>query len=349
MHYSAAELATLLNGMLTGDPGREVSGLNFIDRARADEMTFIGSAAYISRWAESPAGVALVGRGLNVEPGDGRAIITVDNADLAMARALELFAPPPPLCEPGIHPSAVVDPSALIGEDCCIGPCCVVGPRASIGAGSVLYAHVTVMDDSVIGPQCTLWPGVVIRERCRVGSVCILHLNVSIGADGFGYRPDPDGAGIVKIPQIGTVELGSAVEIGANSAVDRGKFGATSIGDGTKIDNLVQIAHNCRIGRCCLIAASCAIAGSVTIGDGVLMGGCVAVKDHLSIGAGARIGGGSGLIRDVPAGASVLGYPGMDSRQCLRSWAAIAKLGNPPPTPPTPKRRPDNETRGSGI
>ena len=227
MSYSAADLAKLLDGHLVGDPRREVCGVNFIDHAQPHEMTFVGAATYAARWAESAAGVALVGPGLNLAPGPERAIIEVADADLAMARALELFAPPPPACEPGIHPSAVVDPTASVGAGCHIGPGCVVGPGVTLGEGTVLYANVTVMDDSEIGPGCVLWPGVVIRERCRIGASCILHLNVSIGADGFGYRPAPDGNGLVKIPQIGTVELGNAVELGANTAVDRGKFGAT--------------------------------------------------------------------------------------------------------------------------
>ncbi len=326
MTHTAADLAKLLDGDLTGDPQREVSGLNFIENAQPDEMTFIGGAAYAAQWKDSKAGVALTVRGIDVEPTEGRAVIEVDDVDLAMAKALEVFAPPPPACAPGIHASAVVDPSAEIGANCHIGPCCAVGPHVKIGDGSVLYANVTVMDEATIGPGCTLWPGVVIRERCIIGAACILHLNVSIGADGFGYRPAADGSGLVKVPQIGNVVLGNAVELGANTAVDRAKFGSTVIGDGTKIDNLCQVAHNCQIGRCTVIASHSAIAGSSVIGDGVMMGGCVGVKDHITIGSGARIGGGSGLIRDVPAGASVLGYPAVDSRECLRNWSAISKL-----------------------
>ncbi len=325
MAYTAGDLAEKLNGQLVGPADLTVAGVNFITEASETELTFIGGRKFVKHWEGSNARVTLISEGIDFEPGEGRAAIVVGDADLAMATALEIFAPPPPAYEPGVHPAAVVDPSAEIGEGSFIGPCCVVGPRVKIGAGTVLYANVTIMEDTVIGPGCTFWPGVVIRERCQVGAGCILHLNVSIGADGFGYRPDPE-IGLRKIPQIGNVVLGNAVELGAGTTVDRGKFGSTVIGDGTKIDNLCQVGHNCRLGRCCVVAAASAIAGSVTMGDGIQMGGCVAVRDHLTIGDGARIGGGSGLVRDVPAGGAVLGYPAIDSRDCLRSWAALAKL-----------------------
>ncbi|MBW1607574.1 MAG: UDP-3-O-(3-hydroxymyristoyl)glucosamine N-acyltransferase, partial [Deltaproteobacteria bacterium] len=155
---------------------------------------------------------------------------------------------------------------------------------------------------------------------------CIIHPNVTIGADGFGYRPSSDGRGLVKIPQIGTVEIGDGVEIGAGSCVDRGKFSATSIGDGTKIDNLVQIAHNCKLGRSCVMAGQSGLAGSVTLGDGVIMGGRAAVKDHVTVGAGAKLGGGAGVISDVAPGKTLLGIPADDYRQTLRLWAAQKQL-----------------------
>ena len=149
---------------------------------------------------------------------------------------------------------------------------------------------------------------------------------MTIGADGFGYRPSPDGRGLVKIPQIGTVEIGDDVEIGAGSCVDRGKFSATSIGDGTKIDNLIQIAHNCKLGRLCVMAGQSGLAGSVTLGDGVMMGGGARVKDHVTIGEGARLGGNTGALSDVAPGKTVLGFPANDYRQTLRLWAAQKQL-----------------------
>ena len=326
MTHSMADIARVVEGTVEGDPALAVSGVEQIECAAAGQMTFIGGPAYVSLWSTSKASAALVGRDLAVEPGAGRALVRVKDADLAMARVLELFEPPAPFQAAGVHPHATVDATAEIGEGATIGPGCYVGAGARIGAGSRLHANVTVLDATRIGTRCVLWPGVVVRERCTIGNGVILHPQVSIGADGFGYRPSADGRGLVKIPHIGTVVLGDGVEIGANSCVDRGKFSATSIGAGTKIDNLVQIGHNCRIGRCCVIAACTGVAGSVTMGDGVMVGGCVAIRDHLTIGSGARIGGGSGVMADVAPGQTVAGAPATESRQALRQWAALRKL-----------------------
>jgi UDP-3-O-[3-hydroxymyristoyl] glucosamine N-acyltransferase len=226
----------------------------------------------------------------------------------------------------GIHATAVVDPQATIDPSARIGPLCLIGPRVVIGAGTVLQGQVSVMADSRIGRGCMLWPGVVIRERCEVGDASILHPNVSIGSDGFGYRPAADRRSLVKIPQIGTVRIGRDVEIGSGTCVDRGKFGATVIGDGTKIDNLVQVAHNCVIGRSVVIAAMSGFSGSVSIGDGAMLGGRVGVTDHLHIGRGAHIGAGSLVMQDVPDGARVVGYPAIEAGLWKRISVLLTRL-----------------------
>jgi len=319
-------LSAKISGTLVGDESVLISGVEQIDTAGANQITFIGGKKYIPLWESSKASAALVNEELDIKPGPGRALIRVRDADLAMAEVLALFELPAASAIIGIHPHATVDSSAVIGEDVSIGAGCYVGPNVQIGAGTRLYPNVTVLDGTIIGAQCILWSGVVIRDRCRIGNGCILQIGVSIGGDGFGYRPSSDGRSLVKIPHIGSVVLGDGVEIGANSCVDRGKFSATTIGAGTKIDNLVQIGHNCRIGRCCVIAACTGVAGSVTMGDGVMVGGCVAIKDHTTIGSGARIGGGSGVAADVAAGQTVVGYPADDQHQAVRQWAAIRKL-----------------------
>ena len=178
----------------------------------------------------------------------------------------------------------------------------------------------------VIGDDSVLHANTVVRARCRIGHNVILHQNVSIGADGFSFQPAADGSGHLKVPQIGTVVIEDHVEVGANTSIDRGKFGATVIGAGTKIDNLVQIGHNCHIGRGCVIVALTGIGGSVVVGDGVRLAGAVAIADHIRVGKGATVAGNSGVIRDVPDGQTHLGYPADDATATLRQWAAIRKL-----------------------
>ena len=323
MHkISIDEINQAVNGTLTGSAAILVTGVEEISEAKADQLTFIGTKKYAKMWEQSRACAAIVNDSLDIEPGKGRAFVRVADADLALATVLQLFEPPPPATGPGTHPSAVIEPTAIIGEGAVIGAGCYIGARVGIGANARLYPNVTVLDDSRIGTNTIVWSGTVIRERCRVGNDCILHPNVTIGADGFGYRPSPDGRDLIKIPQIGTVWIGDDVEIGAGSCVDRGKFSATSIGDGSKIDNLVQIAHNCKLGRSCAVAGQAGMAGTATLEDGVMVGGSARIVDHVTVGAGAKIGGGAGVIGDVLPGKTLLGVPADDRRQTLRLWAA---------------------------
>lgn len=326
--HTTAAIAKLVQGQLTGPADLSIQGVESLDLAKVGQLTFIGEASYLSRWPESQASAALVSESLKdgAQQVDGKAIIYVKNADLAMAQVLELFAPPMVQPQPGIHASAIVDPTAKLGQDVRVGPGCVIGAHVSIGAGTVLQSSVTVMDHTTVGENCVFWPGVVVRDRCSVGNRCILHPNAVIGADGFGYRPSADGLGIVKIPQIGTVEIHDDVEIGAGTCVDRGKFSATVVGQGSKLDNLVQIGHNCRIGRCVVIAGGCAIAGSVTIGDGAMLGGMIAMADHLTIGRGARLAGGAQVMNDVPAGETWGGSPAQPLRDAVQQHLAVRKL-----------------------
>ena len=324
--FSMKEINQAVNGTLDGDPTISITGVEEITKARANQLTFIGEKKYANMWGRSQAAAAIVSDSLDIEPGEHRAFVRVPDADIAMAKVLQMFELKPPVCEPGTHPTAVIDPTAEIGKGVAIGAGCYIGPRVIIGHNARLYPHVTVMDDSSIGSDTIIWSGTVIRERCHVGSSCILHPNVTIGADGFGYRPSPDGRGLVKIPHIGTVWIGDSVEIGAGSCVDRGKFSATTIGDGTKIDNLVQIGHNCTIGRSCAVAGQAGMAGSCTLEDGVLVGGQAKIADHVTIGAGSKIGGGAGIMSDVPPGKTLLGVPADDHRQTLRLWAAQKHL-----------------------
>ncbi len=324
--YSIKEINEILKGELVGNSTLQIHGPEQLERAGNEHITFVGNTKYVRLWEKSGACAAIVDEKLKIEPGENRALIRVKNADLAMAKLLELFNPDPPHFDYEIHPTAIIHQTASIGKNCKIGAGSYVGKNVVLSDAVVLYPNVTILDETTVGGGTIIWPGTVIRERCEIGSYCIFHNNVSIGADGFGYRPSDDGRGLVKIPQIGNVVIGNGVEIGANSCVDRGKFSSTIIGDGCKIDNLVQIAHNCILGRSCIMAGNSGLAGSVTLGDGVIIGGSASIKDHVTIHSGGIVGAGSGVMNDVPAGKTVLGYPARDAREMLKQWVAIRKL-----------------------
>ncbi len=324
--YSVQEINTILEGELIGSTKQFIEGPEQLEKAQINHITFIGSQKYVKLWADSKASVAIVNDNFNVEPGENRALIKVKNADLAMAKILDLFCPPTPVFDTNIHPTAVIHETAKIAKDCKIGANCYVGKDVELGRGVILYPNVCVFDETIIGEHTVVWSGTVVRERCIIGNHCIFHTNVSIGADGFGYRPSDDGRGLVKIPQIGNVIIGHYVEIGANSCVDRAKFSSTIIGDGCKIDNLVQIAHNSVMGRSCIMAGHSGLAGSVTLGDGVIIGGSASIKDHTTIHSGATVGAGSGVVGDVEAGKTVLGYPAQDARDMLKQWVAMRRF-----------------------
>lgn len=324
--YTIQEINDVLKGELIGNTTQKIDGPEELQKAKNNHITFIGSTKYVKYWADSKACAAIVNDNLKIESDNNRPIIKVKNADLAMAKVLELFNPPAPVFDADIHPTAVIHKTATIGKGCKIGANCYVGKDVELGDAVILYPNVCVFDETVIGNNTVIWSGTVVRERCIIGSFCIFHTNVSIGADGFGYRPSDDGRGLVKIPQIGNVIIGHYVEIGANSCVDRAKFSATIIGDGCKIDNLVQIAHNSIMGRSCIMAGHSGLAGSVTLGDGVIIGGSASIKDHTTIHSGATVGAGSGVVGDVEAGKTVLGYPAQDARDMLKQWVMMRKL-----------------------
>lgn len=324
-----ARIAALTGATIVGDSSLTISRLEAFDASHEGCLTFIRSSGFASRWPTCKASAALITKDLVDAAGPqlaGKALLVVADPDLAMIELLKAFAPPAVQRSPGVHPSAVIDPTARVAPTAHIGACCVIEAHATIGAGATLMSHVTVGPHAMIGDGATLHSGVRVLDRCEVGRVCILHANVVIGADGFGYRPRPDGRGLLKIPHIGNVMIGDDVEIGANTCIDRGKFGATRIGSGTKIDNLVQIGHNCVIGRCCIICGNAGLAGSVTMGDGVILGGGVCIADNLTIGSGAKIAGMAGVMTDVPAGATYAGAPAMSAGEWRRMQVQLRRL-----------------------
>jgi len=325
---TTGELATMLGAELIGPGDLSLRNVETLDRADARSLTFIRDERFASMWAESSAAAAIVSRAIPVPGHDAgaRALLIVDDADLALVRVLERAAPAHNGPAIGEHEQSTIHPSATIGVDASIaagvriGPDAIIGDRVTINANAVIGAGVRIGDDT------DLRAGVVIEDRCVIGRGVTIHPNAVIGADGFGYRPADNGAGVVKVPHAGIVEIGDGVEIGACTAIDRGKLGATTVGAGTKIDNLVQVGHNCVIGRSCIICGATGIAGSVTIGDGVIIGGGAGIADNLTVGAGAKLGGRSALMHDIPPGEEWMGVPAQPARQSMKVIAATHRL-----------------------
>ncbi|CAN5798514.1 UDP-3-O-(3-hydroxymyristoyl)glucosamine N-acyltransferase [soil metagenome] len=320
---TTGDIAARLCAELIGRSDLPIERVDALDAADVRTLSFIRSAKFAGRWATSSAGAAMVARGVDVPGHDParRALLVVAEPDVALTAALELLVTPEPAPAAGVHPSAVIDPSARVDAGAHVGPMCVLGAGAVIEAGAALLGHVSLGAGVRVGANSILHPHVAIYARCVIGARVIIHGGAVIGADGFGYRPGP--SGLIKLPHLGNAVIGDDVEIGANACIDRARFGSTTIGAGTKLDNLVQIGHNCRIGRHCVICGCCAIGGSVTIGDGTQMGGACAVADNVVIGAGVRIAGTTVVMSDLADGITVAGYPAMPGREYLRVVAAM--------------------------
>jgi UDP-3-O-[3-hydroxymyristoyl] glucosamine N-acyltransferase len=327
---TAAEIATLTGAVaLTGaPPERRITGIAPLDRAGPDELSFMQNVKYEAQYAATHAGICLVSQrfaeaapshvAVLVTPAPFRAFVMVAHALYPDARRpSSLFA------ASGVSPSALVHPSARLESGVVIDPAAVVGPRAEIGAGTVIGPTAVIGPDVRIGRDCAVGAGVTIAHAL-IGDRVIVHPGVRIGQDGFGFVPGVRGH--EKVPQVGRVIIQDDVEIGANSTIDRGAIRDTVIGEGTKIDNLVQIAHNVQIGRRCLLAAQTGISGSSVIGDHVMMGGQVGIADNLNIGDGAGIAAGSGVAGDIPAGQKYGGSPAVPAREWLKSAAALRRL-----------------------
>ncbi len=323
--YTLQDINAILNGTIVGNTDQNFTAPEQLEAAKKCEISFIGNKKYEKFWENSLASLAIVNEDISIEPGENRAFIKVKNADLAMSQILELFAPDLPKFHTEIHKTACIDETAIVGKNSKIGANAYIGPNVVLGENVTIYPNVTLLDEVTIGSNTIIWSGAVVRERCHIGSNCIIHPNATIGADGFGFRPCPE-RGLVKIPQIGNVVIGNNVEIGANSCVDRGKFSSTILGDGCKIDNLVQIGHNSKLGKFCIMAGNSGLAGSVTLGNGVIIGGSASIKDHTTIGDGAIVGAGSGVTGDIPAGKTMIGYPAVEARTALKQWAILKRM-----------------------
>lgn len=329
--FTTAQVAGLLRGELVGPGDIVLSSVERLDSAGPGALTFVRSDRFAMAWPASRASAVLVSRGVKLpsHPEPGKAAIFVEDADLALIKLIEAVAPKPPKRPPGVHATAVVDPSAQIDPTAFVGPWSQIEAGAKIGPGCVLISRAYIGAGARLGANCTLHPNVAILDRCHVGDRCIFLAGAVVGSDGFGYRPDPQGPGVVSIPHVGNVVIGDDVEIGACTTIDRAKFGSTIIGAGTKIDNLCQIAHGVKIGKRCLLAAQCGLAGSVVVEDDVHLGGQVGVGDSFKIGARTQVAGKSGVMSSLAGGARYGGIPARPAMDWLREVAALKKTARP--------------------
>ncbi len=307
--YTPGDIVGLVAPLRTaGATTESIRDIASLGSARAGDLSFLGNPKYKPEVPGTAASLVLLPADYAGEPKPGQMFVFVDNPSVALARIcarIEQSLWPRPA--PGVHPSAVVAPTARIAASAHVGPLCVVEEGAAVGEGAVLQAMDFVGRNARVGDQCWLMPQVTLGADCELGRRVRLHSGVVLGSDGFGY--EFVGGRHEKVPQIGSVVVGDDVEIGANSAVDRARFGRTIIGEGTKIDNLVQIAHNVVIGKHCILCALVGVSGSVTMEDYVVLAGQAGIAGHITLGKGAKVGGRAGVTSGVPAGAYVNGNP----------------------------------------
>lgn len=317
-----SELVARMGGDLDGDGAIEIKGVAGIKEAREGDITFLGHARYEEFLADTRASAVIVPDDHPVDI--PLAVVRIDSPYLAFQKAMTILFGDPYRPASGVHPTAVVADSATVGENVAVGPHVVIEANAVVGDDVILGAGAYVGHESTIGAGSRLYPNVVVRERCAVGRHNILHAGCVIGDDGFGLTKDGDRN--KKITHIGRVVLEDDVEVGSNTCIDRATVGETVIAQGTRIDNLVQIAHNVRIGRNAILCAQVGVAGSSKVGDHAVLAGQVGVSGHLSIGDGAQVGAQAGVIGDVPAGKQYSGYPARPHRQQMRHLAASHRL-----------------------
>jgi len=320
MSFTTAEIAKRLEGEVLGDGQAVLTGFAMINTAKPGDLTFAETAEYFAAAEKSGATAIIAGKEFS---SPHKIVIRVANPRIAFARALAAFFPDPKFAA-GIHPSAVVAASAQIDPSAHVGPHCTIGERVKIGANCVLQAGNFIGDDSVLGADTNLFPNVTIYTRSQLGQRVRIHANTVIGSDGFGYIFD---SGVHrKIPQVGNVVIGDDVEIGSNVSVDRAALGSTIIGKGTKIDNLVQVAHNVEVGDYSILCAQAGIAGSTKLGKFCVLAGQVGIAGHLKLGDRVTVGSKSGVMHNIPDGETWFGIPATSATQSKRVFIASQRL-----------------------
>jgi len=318
-----SEIADMVQGEVTGDASVEITGISDIEHAEEGDIAFVAHSKYFRYVSSTKASAVLV-------PEDSRisespcTLISCTNPSAAFAKVSVLFRHRDEYGQKGIHPTAVIGKKCSIHESASVGPYAVIGDNVSIGENTAVMPFVFIGNGTVIGRECRLYPQVTVYEGSRIGARVVIHSGTVIGSDGFGYETE-DGKHI-KIPQLGTVEIEDDVEIGSCVTIDRARFGRTVIGEGTKIDNLVQIAHNVTIGRHSLVVAQTGISGSTAIGSGVIMAGRSGTVGHISIGDRAVLTGCAVASKDIPEGETVSGFPARPAGEHRKSEAVRLKL-----------------------
>lgn len=320
MTLTITQIAERVRGEVVGDGSTQITGFSSADAARAGDLTFADKEAYFAVAEQSKAAAILVNGPFTSAR---KPLIRVANARVAVARLLPVFFPPDE--QPGgIHPTAVIDPSAQIDPTAHIGPYCAIGARVRVGPRSVFMGGNHIGRDSQIGDEVWLFPNVIVYARSQIGNRVTIHAGTVIGSDGYGYVLDEGRHR--KILQVGNVIIQDDAEIGANAAIDRAALGSTVIGKGTKIDNLVHVAHNVVMGNHCLIMGQAGFAGSTRLGDYCVVASQSGIAGHLTLGRQSTVGAKSGVMRDVPDGGTVLGIPAYPDKQAKRQWIALQKL-----------------------
>ncbi len=320
-----SELACWIDGdIVRGGLDLSITGMAALDSAGPQDVSFLGNEKYHGQFQQTKAGAVIVPRGMTGGP-PGTALIAVDNPTFAFSTVVRHFAAASRRFTPGVSPQASVDQSAVLDpQKIRVCPGAVIMAGARVGDGSEIGPNSVVGEDAVIGRDCQLMANTTVRERCVLGDRVVLQPGVVIGSDGYGYEL-VDGRH-VKIEQVGIVEIHDDVEIGANTTIDRARFGKTVIGEGTKIDNLVQIGHNCVIGKHCLIVAFCGISGSTRIGDYVTMAGQCGTAGHVTIGDKASFAGRSGVTTNLPGGEIYSGFPAQSFKEEMKLRATVRRL-----------------------
>lgn len=317
------QLLELTGGTADQTHSLEVTEVASLLESGESSLSFLGNKRYAGQIPKSAAAVILVHKSFDTA-GIDRPFISCDDPSASFSKVVDFFAPPAVEYIPGIADTAFVAENAQLGDNIHIGPGAVIMDGASIGNNCIIAANSYIGHETTIGDNCLIYPNVTIRERCEIGNRVIIHSNTVIGADGFGYIPGKDGH--KKIPQVGIVAIHDDVELGSNVSIDRARFGKTIIGEGTKIDNLVQVAHNVVIGKHCFIVSMVVFAGSVEIGDFVTVAGQAAFNGHISVGSGCTVMGKAGVTRDLKPGEVVMGMPATSRKEFVSERMQIRKI-----------------------